>query len=188
MIDSLCDQAGDRDIAVAGFYCDFLAQKEQTITNLMGAILKQLVNRGGIPGGVKNAFKKAKEEFGGRGPLLGDLVEMLGITMALRPRVCICIDALDECLQKHLPELLGSLRDVVRESPKTRILLTGRPHVGAPVQKYFPTAVVMPISPTTEDIKNYLAMRLDRDDELEAMSDSLRADIIRIMQEKMSDM
>jgi len=188
VIDRLCDQAGDGDIVVAGFYCDFLGQKEQTITNLIGAILKQLVSRGDIPNNVREAFQKAKSEFGGRGPLLVDLVGMLRIAMASLPRVFICIDALDECLQKHLPELLESLRDVVRGSPKTRIFLTGRPHVSAAIRKYFPRAVVIPISPSMEDIKNYLEMRLERDDELEAMNDGLRADIIRIMQEKMSDM
>ena len=48
VIDSLCDQDGEENIAVAAFYCDFLAQQEQTVTNAVGAILKQLVGRGGI--------------------------------------------------------------------------------------------------------------------------------------------
>ena len=46
VIDRLCDQTGDRDVTVAGFYCDFLAQQEQTIINMIGAILKQVVGRG----------------------------------------------------------------------------------------------------------------------------------------------
>ena len=36
VIDSLWDEAGDGDIAVAVLYCDFLTQQEQTITNIMG--------------------------------------------------------------------------------------------------------------------------------------------------------
>ena len=43
------------------------------------------------------------------------------------------------------------------------------------------------ISPNTDDIRNYLDMRLDRYDELEAMDSNLRADIVRIIPEKMSD-
>ena len=95
---------------------------------MMGAILRQLVGRK-IPDDVRKAFEE------GRRPLLADLRRMLRIAIASLPQVFICIDALDECLRKDLPELLESLRDTIRESPKTRIFLTGRPHVGA----VFPT-------------------------------------------------
>ena len=111
VIDRLCDQAGDGDVAVTGLYCDFLAQQEQTVTNMIGAILKQLVGRGDIPEDVREAFEKGKREFGGRGLLLAEMMEMLRITLASLSQVFICIDALDECLPKHLPELLESLRD-----------------------------------------------------------------------------
>jgi len=86
---------------------------------------------------LREAFQKASEEVGGRGPRLADLVGMLRKALALIPRVFICIDALDECLPKCLPELLESLRDIVRESPTTKIFLTGRPHVWADIQRYF---------------------------------------------------
>jgi len=99
VIDSLCDQAGKEDIAVAGLYCDFLLQQELTITNVMGAILKQLVGRGGIPDYLREAFKKGQREFGGRGPRLGNLMGMLRIAIASIPHVFICLDALDECYQ-----------------------------------------------------------------------------------------
>ena len=188
VIDSLCDQAKEEDIAVACLYYDFLDQQEQTITNMMGAILKQLVGKGGIPGDVREAFQEGKKEIGGRGLRLGDLMGMLRITIASLPQVFICIDALDECLPKQLPELLESLRDIVRGSRRTRVFLTGRPHVKEAIQRYFTEAVVIPISPNQDDLRNYMEMRLDRDSEPEAMSDGLRADIIRIMQENMSDM
>ena len=188
MIDRLCAQAGDRDIAVAGFYCDFLAPQEQTITSMIGAILKQLVGRGDIPKDVREAFQKAKKEFGGRGLLLADMIGMLKTIIASLPQTFICIDALDECLPKHLPELLESLRDIVRGSPRTRIFLTGRPHVEGTIRRYFPKAVVIPVSPNTDDIRNYLQMKLDRDDDPEAMDNDLRADIVKVILDKMSDM
>ena len=188
VIDSLCDWAEEENIAVAGLYCDFLAQQEQTITNIMGAILKQLVGREGIPKYLQEAFKKGKKEFGGRRPRLADLMEMLKIVIASLPQVFICLDALDECLPKYLPELLVSLRDIVRESPRTRIFLTGRPHIREDVLRYFAKAVVIPISPNPDDIQNYVEMRLNRDDEPEAMSNDLRADIVRVILENISDM
>jgi len=188
VIDRLCDQAGGEDIAVTGLYCDFLAQQEQTTTNMIGAILKQLVGRGDIPKEVREAFQKAKKEFGGRGLLLAEMMGMLRIALASLSQVFICIDALDECLPKHLPQLLESLRNIVQESPRTRIFLTGRPHVGSAIQRYFTKAVVVPVSPNTDDIRNYIEMKLDRDDEPEAMDSDLRADIVKVILDKMSDM
>ena len=188
MIDSLCDRAAEESIAVAGLYYDYLSQQEQTTTNIMGAILKQLVGRGGIPNYLRDAFQKSKGEFGGRGPLLEDLMGMLRTAIASLPRVFICLDALDECLPKYLAELLSSLRDIIQESPRTRLFLTGRPHVGEDVLRYFYRVIIVPISPNPEDIRNYVEMRLDRDAEPEAMSDDLRADIVRAILENVSDM
>ena len=181
VIDSLCDQAREEDIAVAWLYCDYNAQQEQTVTNMMGAILKRLVGRE-IPEDIRKAFQE------GRRPLLADLIRMLRIAIAPLPQVFICIDALDECLPKNLLEVLESLRDIVRESRSTRIFLTGRPHVGGDIQRYLPKAFAIPIIPNTDDIRNYLEMRLNRDPEPEAMSNDLRADIVRVILEKISDM
>ena len=187
MIDRLCDQAKEEDIVVACLYYDFLAQQEQTITSVIGAILKQVVSRGGISKNIRESFLEAKREVGGRGPRLADLMGMLRIAIASLPQVFICVDALDECLPKYLPEFLEFLGDIVRESPRTRIFLTGRPHVGDDIQRYFPKPVMIPISPKPEDIRNYLEMRLERDAESQAMSSDLRADVVRIILERISD-
>ena len=188
MIDNLCDQAGEEGIAVAGLYCDFLSQQEQTVNNIVGAILKQLVGRGDIPSYLREAYQKAKKEFGGRGPQLLDLIKILRTTIAPLPRVFICIDALDECLPKCLPELLDSLREIAQGSSSTRIFFTGRPHVKADIQRYFTKAVVIPVIPNLGDIRNYVETKLDRDAETEAMNNDLREDIVRVILEKISDM
>jgi len=188
VIDALCDQGGEENIAVAAFYCDFVSQQGQTVDKIVGAILKQLVGRGEIARSIREAFQKAKKEVGGRGPRLADLMGMLRTVIAALSQVFICIDALDECLPKCLPELLKSLRDIVREFPSTRIFLTGRPHVREDILRHLTKAVVIPISPNTEDIRNYVEMRLGGDAEPEAMTDDLRADIVRIVLERISDM
>ena len=180
MIDKLCDQKREGGIAVAWLYCDYKTQQEQTAINMMGAILKRLVGSE-IPQNIREAFRD------GRRPLLAELKKMLKIAIASSPQVFICIDALDECLPKNLPELLESLRDVVRESPRTRIFLTGRPHVKGAIERYFSRVVTIPISPNPDDIRSYLKMRLDRDDEPEAMTDGLRAQILEKIMDKMSD-
>ena len=182
MIDRLCDEAGEAGLAVAWLYIDYLAQEEQTVTNMMGAILKRLVGGREIPKEVEEAFHR------GRRPLLVNVIRMLKSAIASLPPVFICIDAVDECLPKNLLQLLESLRDIVRESPTARIFLTGRPHVREAIRRCFAGAVVIPISPNTDDVRNYLDMRLDRDEEPEAMDDDLRADIVKSILDKVSDM
>ena len=184
MIDSLCDQAGEKDLAVAWLYCDFLAHQEQSATAMLGTILKQLVSIRGIPGNVRQTFRK---RFSDRGLRLSDIVGMLKSTISLLPLVYICIDALDECTPKSRQELLGSLRDIVQESPSARMLFTGRPHVEGEVRKYFTMVITVPVSPTEGDIKVYLSVRLDRDTDPDAMDDDLRKDIMRIIPEIISD-
>ena len=188
MIDNLCDQAGREGIAVTGLYCDFLTQEKQSTINILGAILKQLVGRGGMPEHIREAFHKAKKEFGGRGLRLPDLVGLLKRTIAQLERVFICIDAVDESAPKQQMKLLESLREIVRVSPNTRIFLTGRPHIDDGIVRCFGKVVRIPVSPTEEDIKSYLEMRLDSDIDPNAMDNELRADIMRVIPAKISEM
>ena len=155
---------------------------------MLGAILKQLASRGDIPEHIREAFRKAKREFGGRGLRLPDLVEIMKKSVTALARVFICIDALDESTPKHRRELLESLREIVWGSRNTRIFLTGRPHIDHEIVKFFSEAVRIPISPTHGDIQSYLEMRLDGDTDPNAMDDELRADIMRIIPEKISEM
>ena len=184
MIDSLCNRAREKDLAVAWLYCDYLARQEQSATAILGAILKQLVSIGEMPEDVRQNFR---ERFSERGLRLPDAVEMLKTTIALFPSVYICIDALDECTSESRQELLGSLRDIVQESPSTRILLTGRSHIQGEVKKCFTGAIIVPFSPTDDDIRAYLGVRLNRDTEPDAMDDNLRSEIMRIIPEMISE-
>ena len=154
---------------------------------MLGAMLKQLIGREGIPEHMREAFKKAKKRFGGQSLLLPDMVDILKKTISSLPRVFICIDALDESLPKHQRELLGSLREIIHVSSNTRVFLTGRTHVGDEIVKFFSKAIRIPLSPTYGDIENYLVMRLDADTDTNAMDDELRADIMRIILETISE-
>ena len=184
MIDSLCDQGGEKDLAVAWLYCDFLTHQEQSAIAILGAILKQLVSRREIPENVRQTFRK---RFSDRGLRLPDIVGMLKTTISSLPLTYICIDALDESTPRSRQELLGSLRDIVQESPSARVLITGRPHVEEEVKKYFTNIITVPVSPTEGDIRVYLDARLDRDSESYAMDDDLRRDILRIIPEMISE-
>jgi len=186
VIDDLCDKPFDGVAATAMFYCDFRDQQQQTTTNIIGAILKQLIVRSEVLEDVREAFQKAKTEVGGRGLRLPDMVQMLRQAVATLPQVFICIDALDECLPKNLRELLVSLKDILEESPRTRIFVTGRPQVKGEITRHFTTVIIVPISPKTDDIKRYLEEKLEMDTECDAMSDGLRADILRLIPQRIA--
>jgi len=149
-------------------------------------MLKQLVSRGGIPQHIREAFQKAKREFGGRGLLLPDMVEILKKTITSLPRLFMCIDAVDECTPKHRRDILESIQEIVRVSPNTRVFLTGRPHINDEIVKRFGEAIRIPLSPPKGDIESYLEMRLDGDPDPNVMDDELRADIMKIIPEKIS--
>jgi len=149
-------------------------------------MLKQLVSRGGIPQHIREAFQKAKREFGGRGLLLPDMVEILKKTITSLPRLFICIDAVDECTPRHRRDILESIQEIVRVSPNTRVFLTGRPHINDEIVKRFGEAIRIPLSPPKGDIESYLEMRLDGDPDPNVMDDELRADIMKIIPEKIS--
>ena len=186
VIDSLCGRVRNRDIAVAGLYCDYLAQEQQSAANMLGAILKQLFERDGIPESLRQVFRSEKRGFGGRAAQLLELVGIVKETIASLSEVFICIDGLDECLPKNRRELLLSLQDIVRALPTTRVFLSGRPHIQDEIKRYFTGAIVIAVIPTIGDIERYLEMRLNNDSTPSAMDGNLRAEILRVIPRRIS--
>ena len=176
------------DITVAGLYCDYLDRNEQTTSNMLGAMLKQLVGREAIPDDILKAFEDAKDHFGGVGPEVPDLLRMLKTTIAQRQRVVICIDGLDESLVAHRTSLLRALRDMVQGLPNIRLFLTGRPFIRREVESCLLGVDTISVSPAREDIEAFLRVKLGDDPEPDAMDESLKADIMEIIPEAISEM
>ena len=189
VIDSLCDQAGGQNVAVACFYFDFAAQKEQSSTSMLGALLKQVV--GGledVPGEIAQAYEDQKKVIGGRTPRLSDIVRMLQTTSS-KKRTFICIDALDECVPEHRVKLLNSLNEILDKSPGTRVFVTGRPHIQDEIEKRISGRVTtIRIIPKRDDVISYLRTRLNEDTNSDAMNSSLEADILKKIPQDVSEM
>jgi len=189
VIDRLCDQARGQNVAVACFYFDFAAQKEQSSTRMLGALLKQAV--GGleeIPGGISQAYEDQKKVIGGRGPQLSDILKMLQTTSSER-LTFMCIDAIDECAPEHRVKVLDSLDQILHKSPGTRIFMTGRPHIQAEIRKRLSGRVAsIVITPRKSDIIGYLRTRLKEDTNSDAMDSSLEADILKKIPDDISEM
>ena len=189
VVDRLCDQAKGQNTAVTCFYFDFAARKEQSVTNMLGSLLKQVV--GGmakVPEEISRVFQEQRMAIGGRGPRLPDIVKMLQtITSSLR--TFVCIDALDECAAVHRVKLLDSLKQILEKSPRTRIFIIGRPHIRAEVENRLAGRVIsVSVCPTRDDIIEYLRVRLGEDGTPDAMDESLAADIVEKIPQNVSEM
>ena len=183
------DHYGRRqDTTIAGMYCDYLDRNEQTTSNILGAMLKQLVGKGAIPEDIRKAFENAKEHFGGVGPEISELLQMLKAAITQRERVVICIDGLDESLGVHRTGLLRALQAIVREAPNVGLFLTGRPFIRSEVERCFPSVDTISISPAKEDTEAFLRIKLDEDLEPDAMDERLRAEIMQVIPKRISEM
>jgi len=189
VIDRLCDQASEHNATVACFYFDFAAGEEQSPTNVLSAVLKQVVwGLGKIPEEISLAYQGQSNAIGGRGPQLADVVRMLQNTASAKPTF-ICIDALDECAAGYQVKLLDLLSQILLLSPGTRIFITGRPHIRAEVRKRLSKRVMtMCITTRRHDIIHYLHTRLDEDTTPDAMDPGLKANIMKRIPEDISEM
>jgi len=190
VVDTLCGRASEENIAVAYFYFDLPAQKEQSPANVLGALLKQMVSGlGEIPEEVLKIYRRQKDIIGRRGPRLPELVKMLQTVSSSSQRTFLCVDALDECAGGCQLDVLNSLQMVLRGSPSTRLFLTGNARTRGMVKKCFHDRVTVAcIGPSGEDITQYLRARLDEDTTPNAMDRSLRAEILKIIPKKISEM
>jgi len=156
---------------------------------MIGALTKQFVNAlEMVPTEIEEAFQRSGRAVGGRGLHVPEIVKLLRAALTPIKRTFICIDALDECPDKHLPQLMTSLHTVSQELPGVQLFITGRPHIRSVVEKYLPGSVdAIPISPNREDIREFLEMELKHDLDPEAMSPTLQDDIIKRIIEKIPD-
>ena len=180
VVDRLCDKAKEQNIAVACFYVDFAAREEQSPTNMLGSLLKQIV--GGmdrIPDEMSRTFQDHKKVIGGRGLRVAEIVKMMQTVTSLQPTF-ICIDALDECVEGYRPEILDSLLQILEGSPNTRIFLTGRRHIGGEIDRHLgERTTVLSIKPKVDDIVGYIRMRLNKDTSRDRIGSGLEDEIIK---------
>ena len=189
VIDSLCDHTSGQNIAVACLYLDFAAQRGQSSTSMLGALLKQLViGLGEVPEELVEAYKEQKSFIGGRRPQHNDIVNMLQTTSS-KKRTFICIDAIDECVPEHRVKLLDSLNEILQKSPGTKLFVTGRPYIRPEITRRLAGRVTsLPISTKRGDIIKYLHSRLAGDTIPDAMNSNLEADILGKIPQDVSEM
>jgi hypothetical protein len=163
------DVKGSR-LGLAYVYCDYRDQAGQTIENIFGAMIKQLIMR--LPK-IPEALAKLYEEQKSRDePLRStDAVDLLQTIFTKFSKVYVCLDALDEV--RNLRGLLKTLRESLTY---VQIFFTGHHHVQSTVQEYFKEENFISIEARESDIRLFIEHEIGGANDLEprAMNDKLR--------------
>ncbi|RPA96265.1 hypothetical protein L873DRAFT_1695037, partial [Choiromyces venosus 120613-1] len=178
VIDRLCDETTCSNIAVGCLYCDYRELKKQTTEVMIGSLQRQFVT--GLPEieeVIAEAFQTAQSHLGGRPPMFSKIIELFHAVSRHYQKVFICVGALGEYVEDR-SGFLGSLRQILDESPNIRLFLIGRYYIELELQHYISLAVnIITIQPGFNDIGSNLTAKLARDRYPGAMDESLRSEI-----------
>lgn len=168
------------NIGVACLYCDYGSWKEQTPVSMISSLLRQFITgMPEIPEELTEAFRAAKGHLGGRALKVEKMIDIFPKVLQHFDRTFICIDALDEFRVGDRAMFLQLLKKITDKCPNTRLFLTGRLHIQQELGKQFNRPIVtITVQPRHDDIKQYLATKLDNDFGDGAMDDNLREEII----------
>ena len=188
VIDRLYDKSREQNIAVTLFYADFAAREEQSPATILGSLLKQIVvGMEKIPDEIRRMFQDHKKEIGGRELRVPEIVKLLQDVTSLQPTF-MCVDAVDECVERHRPQVLDSLRQILEKSSDTRIFLTGRRHIRGEIDKHLGRReAILSIKPNNDDIVGYIRMRLSKDTYPDLMDGDLEDEIIKSITENIPE-
>ncbi|CAN9210682.1 unnamed protein product [Alternaria alternata] len=143
---------------VAYVYCNYKAQEEQGVSNLLAAILKQLV-RGRLSTVVHVEQLHQKHANRGTKPSLDEICSVLRDVLAHYPTVYLVIDALDECQEDTRRLVLAKLRDL-QTARDVRLMATSR--FIPDIEDAFREAPRLEVRASREDIKRFVDGQTDR--------------------------
>ena len=147
LVDSKC-------LGVAYLYCNYSEAEKQSPTNLLKSILQQLVLRTGI---LVNEMTELYEKHSKTmtTPSLGECCQLLKAAAGCLPKVCIVIDALDECTEATRDILLSEIRQTM---PRIHLFITSRHMFSHQCARE--DSLCLEISADEMDIRQYLYERM----------------------------
>jgi hypothetical protein len=111
---------------------------------------------------------------------LDDAFDFLKSVLRNFDRFYICIDAIDECNEKHKLSFLRLLSTISTDfKASARIFITGRLYMKPMVEKAFrttPSAITLEAK--EEDIRKYVLSQLEMDSNYHDMDDAFKKDIM----------
>lgn len=147
-------------IGVAYLYCNYKRHEEQTISSLLAAMLKQLVqDRPLIAKPLSSLYDR--HEIPRTRPSIEETLSALQSVLANYSRVYVVIDALDECPDRDgaRSQLLKLCRSIQRQTD-LRLMVTSR-HISDIVNK-FKGMPQLEVRASNADVKRYVVGQIDR--------------------------
>lgn len=157
-VDHLQKTVQAQDVGIAYIYCNYKARTDQTATNLLAAILKQLVqDRLSLTKSLsslhdQHTIQKTR-------PSLDEIIGVLRSVLAHYSMVYIVVDALDECIERNRDELLDSLRNL-QSKADFRIMATSR--CIPEVVEQFDNIPKLEVRADARDVKRYVLGQIKR--------------------------
>jgi hypothetical protein len=140
----------DKYVGIAYVYCNFRRQDEQTVTELLASLLKQLVQSLPVfPECVKSLYNKHKDNRSR--PPLEETSSTLGSIAKLYSRVFVLIDALDECRASD-----GSRKRLLAEVFNLGVNIFATSRFIPQITELFEDSISLEIRATDEDVRRYL--------------------------------
>ena len=149
MIDSFAENIGENDITIPSiasqdiiaqnitsqemtvtyYYCDFSDMESLETSNILGSMIRQLLEKIIIPHNVGKQIDSFYK-LGSRTPADNELVAILTSTLEHFSKVFIFIDGLDECRKEVQSTILTIVRQLsLSQLPLLKILITSREEV-----------------------------------------------------------
>lgn len=163
----------DETAGLAYIYFHYTEQERQDPTGVLACLVKQLAShKSNLPPPVEKLYGDLKPEK--RAP---DSVQLLSVLAALLGQfttTMVVLDALDECEEKHLDQILSVIEDLQRSGAK--LLVTSRPHRDR-VQRAMQNADKIDIVTQVDDLKTYITTKLANSVEMQGLPTDIKEDI-----------
>jgi len=150
------------NIAIAYIYCNYKEQTEQTVSNLIASLLKQLVqDYSAAYDDVKSFYKHHRDRR--TRPTLDEFRQALRSEIKRYSKVFILVDALDECSEVDGTriKLLSALRSLANT---VNLLVTSRDL--ASIAQDFHGTKRLDIRASDHDVRRYIEGRIPRESRL----------------------
>ncbi|MCJ1384234.1 hypothetical protein MMC17_007350 [Xylographa soralifera] len=188
VLDHLFETSKINKPGIAYVYCDYDDQNNQTLSNILGCILKQITMQcAALPGFIGELYKKdGHKPIKLETEIFWELLERL---TKMFPRTYIIVDALDELENDTLKTRRNLLRmmSMDRESKSdVRIFATSRPHL-EDINKALCAFPKLLIEARDNDMHSFLLQRIEGSEDLEDIVNNdkdFKVEIIETLIEK----
>ena len=163
VVDHLREQFKDKkDVGIACIYCNYKEKDVQTLVNLTGSLLIQLIQgRALISTDVEDLYKSHVDK--GTRPTPDEVLKVLQSELSRYSKVFVVVDALDEFqtgdqLQASLLAVLRALKPVVNLMVTSRFVDN--------IEREFRGMPMLEISASPKDVQTYVVNRISHSDRL----------------------